>query len=633
MINDRNSMKEYALAVCVPMLEAAAERRLSKRPCDVVDTIGYVSTQLEELFRPLWGLAPILNEQKIYLNIRKRQVEVGDWLREVLITGTDPDSEFSWDKNREYNGTHSFYFQNITELAGLLVCCFFSRKSTWDKLSYAEQKQVADYIANGCRPLCEKIAGNNHIWFPLLCLIVLRKLGFDYPDTDKYINEGLDKLDSMYVGGGWYSDGDFGRIDYYIAWSMHSYPLLWCMIEDESFPSYAKRRSLYLERTKEFLSDYSKFFDTDGAYPPFGRSLAYRFAASCVFPLAILAGVDFDAATAGEITRRNVSYFRDNMLTEENNILKPGFLYNAPGLVDSYTSSGGPYWAAKTFMCLLLPNSHPFWNSSSLPIDRESYISRPRDERLNFVFSGNKTSGVTVYNNHFQYYQNGRYCNPFNDMACSYDKFCYNSRSGFALSTRDNTSSDNMISLSTKDRSMTSHRWGFTDLGRQGDVMISEHTPFSNDPDTLIQTWMLPIDGSVHIRVHRVRLSGEYNLTEGGFSLGLWDDYRESDTVDNAFYLKNHKSISFIKAVATAEISYSVLKQQPGMHLLAPFSLYPAYRTVAPLDKGEYIFASAFGICDLENKPLLPNISIKSNSVTVDFNNNKYTIELVTSHD
>ena len=114
-------MKNYALKVCVPMLEAAAERRLSGKPSVVVDTIGYIPTLLEELFRPFWGLAPILSEEDIYLNIRGEKIAVGEWLREVLVTGIDPESPFWWDKYRDSVGGHSFDFQNITEIAETLV--------------------------------------------------------------------------------------------------------------------------------------------------------------------------------------------------------------------------------------------------------------------------------------------------------------------------------------------------------------------------------------------------------------------------------------------------------------------------------------------------------------------------------
>lgn len=615
MINTREEMKNYALKVCVPMLEAAAERRLSGKPSVVVDTIGYIPTLLEELFRPFWGLAPILSEEDIYLNIRGEKIAVGEWLREVLVTGIDPESPFWWDKYRDSVGGHSFDFQNITEIAGLLVGMYFAKEKTWDLLTPDEQRMVADYIAKASIGLCVHTAENNHIWFPLLCLTVLERLGFEYPETPKLMREGLDRLDTMYAGGGWYSDGPFGRIDYYEAWSMHSYPLLWCLIADPEKYDYAARRKKYLERTREFLGDFIRFFDEDGMYPPFGRSLAYRFAAVCVFPLAILAGVDFDAKLAGAVTMRNVSYFVERMLMPESGIIPPGFMYESPALVENYTSSGGAYWCAKSFMCLALPAEHDFWKGTELPSDTQNYLFSPKDKRLNFMISHEKDAGVTVYNNHFQYYQFGRYCNPFNDMASCYDKFAYNSLAGFGLSTHDNVSRDNMISLSTTNGSMTSHRWGFTDLGREDGWMISVHTPFSNDPETVIKTFMKPLCG-FHVRIHLVTLSREYSVSEGGFAVGLWDDYRESEAAEQGFIVKTKTLESYISTASDAKLVYCEMRPNPGMHLMAPYSAYPAYRT-DPLPAGKYVFASVFGIHKL-GKGSQPVVKLDGNIVYLD---------------
>lgn len=624
----REEIKQYALDICIPMLEAAAERRISRRPIEICDRNSYVASELEEMFRPFWGIAPILNEQKIYLNIRGKRAEVGEWLREVLVTGTDPQSEYYWNKHTKKNGDLWFNFQTVTEFAGLLLGCYFAKSSTWDLLTKEEQKQVADYINSACVEPSKHLAENNHIWFPILCFVILRRFGFEYTGSEELINRGLDKLDTMYVGGGWYSDGDLGRTDYYVAWSMHSYPLLYCLIEDPLFPHYNERRAKYLERTGEFLCDYARLFDGNGAYPPFGRSLAYRFAASCVFPLAVLAGVNTDVRIAGEITRRNITYFKENVLTGHDNILPVGYMYNSPSQTENYTSSGGPYWAAKSFLCLFIQKDNDFWKNTELPIEKGGYVLHPKDSRLNFFIAGTNETGVTVYNNHFQYYQKGIYCNQFNDMAGLYCKFCYNSLSGFALSCRDTVSSDNMISLKTADHSMVSHRWGFKDLGKDHEIMISEHIPFSNDGKTVIKTWMLILEGSLHIRIHKVTLSQKYAVKEGGFSIGMWDDYRESSEKNGVFMTKTAKYTSYIKTVASVPTSYSEKYPQPGMHLMAPLSVYPAYDT-GLLNAGEYIFASFFAVAKNGTTDItVPNITINGNTVNIEYKQKSYKVRV-----
>jgi hypothetical protein len=171
-----------------------------------------------------------------------------------------------------------------------------------------------------------------------------------------------------------------------------------------------------------------------------------------------------------------------------------------------------------------------------------------------------------------------------------------------------------MICLETRDHSMTSHRWGFTDLGEENGFMVSEHTPFSNDRGTVIRTWMRPLRNGWHLRVHRVTLSQEYRIYEGGFSVGLWDDYRESRAEGSGFSLWNRELISHIGTAASVSVKFAERRPQPGMHLLAPFAAYPAYRTEI-LPAGEYLFASVVGIHDRDAAVALPTVVLDGSDV------------------
>ena len=618
-MNTRSEIARYAQRTCIAALEQAAARRVSGAVPEVIDHVGYGPTMLEEALRPFWGLAPLMRDGvDLRMQVGGHSVPVGEWLRGVLVDGVTPGTPGYWDAQRDAAGAFMLDFQNITEVAGLMVGMYFAPQQTWALLTPDEQRRVADWIYGACRPLCAHIAGNNHIWFPLLCLLVLQRFGYTFPETDAWLAEGLAKLDEMYISNGWYADGDFGRFDYYEAWSMHTYPLLWCLIADESTPGYAARRAVYLHRTERFLQDYVCFFDVHGAHVPFGRSLAYRFAASCVFPLAVLAGAEIDPALAKTVTVRNISYFADRVQCRTPNLLPPGYLYEAPALVENYTSDGGAYWCAKTFLCLLMDESHPFWASEPVPLpaDGAPYMMRPADPQIHLTVTGDAAHGVTLLNNVCQYYQHGRYCNPFNDMAGYYCKFAYNSLAGFALSTRDCTACDNMISLTTPDESMHSHRWGFTDLGEADGWMASVHTPFGNDPATVIHTWMRPLHGSVHVRVHRIVLRQPYRVTEGGYPVPMWDDRRTYGGDDRLYFVAAHGLYSRIAAAATFPLQCMMVSAQPGMHLLAPRAVIPAYGS-AVLTPGVYWAAVVCGVSE-DGAETLPTVRIADGAVTVD---------------
>ena len=89
-----------------------------------------------------------------------------------------------------------------------------------------------------------------------------------------------------------------------------------------------------------------------------------------------------------------------------------------------------------------------------------------KPENINMMLENTKEAGVTLYNNTAKCYNMKWGCGGrFNDVASCYSKFVYNSRSGFAMSSIDMISLDNMISLETWDAIMTSHRTGYTDEG------------------------------------------------------------------------------------------------------------------------------------------------------------------------
>jgi hypothetical protein len=173
-----------------------------------------------------------------------------------------------------------------------------------------------------------------------------------------------------------------------------------------------------------------------------------------------------------------------------------------------------------------------------------------------------------------------------------------------------------MIGLTTADESMTSHRWGFINHDCRDGFMYSEHTPFSNDPETKIETFLKPIDNGWHLRIHRVKLSRQYKICEGGFSIGLWDDWRKSEQKGDLFSLWNRKLISRMSTAASVNIKYDVKKPQPGMHLLAPFAVYPAYSTEL-LSAGEYYFVSVFGIHDIGTEISVPEIKLDGDTVSL----------------
>lgn len=560
-MTDREEMIKYAEGICIPQLQKTLCQMENGEVSTKVDHVGYESNLLENLCRPFWGIAPLLNEKTYYLNSKDGRIELCEWLRRVLRDGTGKDSDKRFDKNAQSLGISFFANQSVTELAGLLIGIYFARGAVFDPMPDEQKEQLAHYTLYWAETALKDSWPNNHYWFPMFCILIMDKLGYRHPNYDQLIEFGFSQLEGLYLSKGWYSDGAFGRFDYYEAWAHNVYPLLWCLIDEG-----CDKKEIYKKRTEEFLKEYVFWFDEQGAFPPFGRSLSFRFAAVAPFALAALAGCEMDYAAAREITMKNMRYFRKNISLNADGTLAAGYFYDSNSIIESYMSDGAQYWFTKGFIALLMPESHPFWrqpvtqenkahqkagitepHSFDMQPDKHGLSNRTNNSILSsagsaggaglfrpfvlnagpddvhMLFVRSPGHGMTLYNNTANYYQ-GRHSHHFNDMAAYYSKFCYNSLTGFGISSRDNVSLDCAAGLTTPDDAMTSHRLGFCDKGLKNGGLLSTHTPFSNDPGTTIKTVVVPLGGGCHLRVHLLTLSQPYKFTDGGFSIGYNSD-------------------------------------------------------------------------------------------------------------
>lgn len=603
MNDTKKELADLAVRLCMPMLQRTAGRIHSHSHGFSIDRAGYACSELENLCRPFLGMAPVIREYggDYQITSGEETRPLAEWLKETLIRGFDVGNPYGFERGRASMGDTFFYNQSITELSLLLVAIYLARESFWDPLTGEEKDRLAGPMVLWAKKALDDSWPNNHLWFPVLALSVMRRLGYEIPNYQDTITETLDQLDGMYLGNGWFQDGEFGRFDYYIAWSHHLYPLLWSLIEDPSFPMYEQRRESYRKRTEEYLPYYMHFFDRDGANVLYGRSLSYRFAASAIFPVAALAGCRYDFGVGRKLMFQNIESYMSSMELDLGS-MPPGITYANPSFVESYTSDGGAYWAAKTFFAIFIPDDHEFWQTpaGASPIERGDFMVAASHPRVHWILEGNREySGITLYNNTSHYVQNQIFLHHFNDMGAYYSKFVYNSRAGFAVSCRDLVSFDNMISLATKDQLMASHRSGFEDLGVRDGVMLSSHIPFSNDQKTHIETALIPGVLGEHFRIHRVTLSQPYRIREGGFSIPFYEDDYRTEWFDDGGYsgIRVHtpQMESCLKYFGEVPVHLYTEFPKPGNHALAPMAGYPAYET-EELERGVYYMASGFAL-------------------------------------
>lgn len=622
MTAEKAYIVETAEKICIPALEKALNNLALNKTYTVTDHVSVECSKLEELLRPLWGIAPLLKNKSYTVTVNGEKCDLAAAMRKAILAGCDESSPVCFSRYAENLRTVVFSNQMITEFASYCLAIVIAPEVLWDPYTKEEKQLIGEWIKKWAVNALENSWRNNHFWFPILSVIALEKMGIECGDVQSVIDDGFSVLDKMYISDGWYQDGEFGRFDYYLAWSHHVYPLLWSYLAKDTQFYDEERAATYKKRTVEFFDYYSHMFDADGSVPAFGRSLSYRFAQSAYFAAATFADCDIDYGMARNILVKNISYFMDNMIMPEDNVLPPGYMYDSAALVENYTSSGGAYWCAKTFLITALADDHPFWTAEEkpLPIEEGSYLINSPVDGINMVIDGNSHSGVTLFNNTSKYYnEKDGYCGRFNDMASYYSKFLYNSRSGFGISTIDNVSSDNTISLETPDGTMTSRRNGFTDHGYENGVLVSSHTPFANDKGTTIKSWVLPLGNGFHVRAHKIVLSQDYKVIEGGFSVGTFDDgYSIESTPEYVKYTDGRGKISAMHTVSETIFRHRISYHNPGMHILAPQSGYPTYVTNY-LRPGTYRFASVFYFTTDEMAEKWPEIALEGNVLSVTY--------------
>ncbi|MGE5279391.1 MAG: DUF2264 domain-containing protein [Deltaproteobacteria bacterium] len=276
--------------------------------------------------------------------------------RRRIVNGVDPRHPDRFGTIPDYDTCGSW----------ISLACLCAPRFFIDPLSGAERRRLLGWLAG---TLTRKSYHNNHYLFHLQAVPLLERYGFPY--DRRLAKDLLERCLKMYAGDGWYRDGSNNACDYYNAWGFHFY-LLNLIYFDEGFRRAhggAIRRA-----ARRFLRDYVYFFDENGAHVPFGRSLAYRFAAVSPIGFALLneGAWPYAAGLARRIVSGNIRYFLRRRCLNAEGFLDAGFHEANYCFTEDYMSAGSGYWAATGFSHLLLPAAHPFWTQKEQALPRLS---------------------------------------------------------------------------------------------------------------------------------------------------------------------------------------------------------------------------------------------------------------------
>lgn len=405
------------------------DRRDSPDAVDALESFARISTA--------WGAYLHNSQNPATLDFENRKLNLEEILTQALLDGTNPSNlNTYWGEIRDFD-------QRIVEAADIAVTLWLSRDRVFLRLGENERAQIIRWLEQVDKRV---VYSNNWTLFPVLPMTLRHKLG--YPANTTLIDSHLDEMAAFYRGDGWYADGVGSHFDLYNAWMFGWHYLMWAWLDGARRPAYLETLE---RRARSFLAGFQYFFGANGAYPAWGRSLTYRFAAISCFAAGHL--LHISPVSAGGMRRLSsgcIKYFYERECFDPHgHFLRQGFHGAFPPVIEPYISPGSPLWACRGLLALAFARDDPFWTEveEPLPVERGDFdIAFPTP---GFNVSGRRAGGEVFLLNAGSGF---KLDNPRHPYHAKYGKLVYSSHFPFNVLLAGSTyAPDAMIALTADD--------------------------------------------------------------------------------------------------------------------------------------------------------------------------------------
>ncbi|WP_283130493.1 DUF2264 domain-containing protein [Enterovibrio norvegicus] len=453
---------------------------------------------LEGIARLLWGAIPLGDEAS----------DVIEALRFAVVNGVNPDHSAFWGEVSDFN-------QRCVEMSAIAFAMvdeetrFYRAMNETERANLVRWLQAATYI---------RIPNNNWHFFRVLILMALRHVGAHFDMG--VLRSDLHELDNMYLGDGWYRDGQGGCTDYYNPFAFHYYGLLfsrWTNVVSDSHTSELNAFSHhFIQRAALFAKSFSLWIGSNGAPITYGRSMSYRFAGAGVWSelanySAALADVGLCVEDMKALWSVSLRWWSQQPILSDE-MLSVGFRY--PNLIASefYNSPMSPLLALKGFAAVRLPESHPFWLATESDIHKQNtHIYLPaikhivvRQNGVSTLLTGSP-SAAELRNSHDKYL-----------------KFAYSSAHGFCVESlrwiEQGFIGDNVFAFCHPNTRVWHFRTSLQKSELLEDRLLTEWTPFAG---CVVQTTQWFVEG-VEWRRHSISSEVEADFIMSGHAVDAW---------------------------------------------------------------------------------------------------------------
>lgn len=356
---ERPEWVELARKIATPVLSALAAGKLkATMPVEVGPGATTEErapfTHLEALGRLLAGLAPWLELPPDESTEGRLRLELRDLALRAIDAGTDPASPD---------------FMNFTVGAQPLVDAAFlshallrAPRSLWEPL---QARTKANVLAALRQTRAVKPPKCNWLLFAAMVEALLHKAGEDW--VVGRVENAIFSLEEWFKGDGAYGDGPDFHWDYYNSFVIQ--PMLLDVLEvfAPERPDWAALQPVVVWRARRYAAIQERLISPEGAFPPIGRSLAYRIGALHLLGQMALRHELPEGVSPAQVRCGMTAVIRRMMNApgtfDEAGWLTIGFAGHQRFIGEPYVSTGSTYLCAVGLLPLGLPESDPFWQS------------------------------------------------------------------------------------------------------------------------------------------------------------------------------------------------------------------------------------------------------------------------------
>lgn len=607
MLTNRNDVASLFLDTIRPLKPFYSEGHAFLHVGNTGVHYGEKSARMEGFARILWGLGPLWSADNSSLS-KDLQEEIEEWCslyRDGILHGTDPAHEEYWADIFDFD-------QKMVEVAAIVYSIALNPKLLWWDFKEEEQHQIYAWL-NQINDF--DMPKNNWRFFRILTNMTFQLLGL--PWSQDKMDEDFDFIDNFYMGDGWYCDGSENQIDYYVAFAIHFYGLIYAEFMKEKDE---KRSRMLKERSTAFYPDFVYWFANDGNEVPFGRSLTYRYAHSSPLGAMAFANLDVNYGVLKNLVLGNLETWMKRPIFDNAGVLSIGYGYPQNGMSEDYNGCGSPYWCNKAFVVLALNDDHPFWSA-----ERKMY---PYEERKLLKYPHMLVTHDE--HDHVMAYVVGQHLDHDHGQgAAKYEKFVYSNQFGFSVTRGDSLEHgafDNTLAVSVKGENRYCMCHGAERFDFNEKMLCTKYRPLTG---VEVETTLVPCN-KWHVRIHRIKNTVPIDIADGGFALPQEQCFTlQSGRKTGRFEMNDVKikdaamevQFPWVSACMVSEtgLTPELVTVSPNTNLYANLTVIPTVKTT--LEKGVHcvVTSIAADFYDtsatlLENKPV---VMIQDGKVTI----------------